>query len=227
MRAMAMQATEQGLAPVDKLHIGAYVAPLLRGARIRGSFKVVDRTGAVTREIDGNELVKKLSERAGIELDVLPQPDVCPGCYRKKWKSSKLCRSCSLDSKRNPARYSCPKCAGVKNGNAKVCLKCSPFKKNPAKYRCACGKEKSPASKVCKECWVAIRAKQGSFCPGCGDKQSRRKGKCRSCLKKERLKRTTCSCGRKKDKEATECLHCCVPRREAARQAALAKKKRK
>lgn len=56
----------------ERLHVAAFLAPRLRAGmhRTAGKFKVVAKDGTVAREITSDELLERLRERAGIELDV-------------------------------------------------------------------------------------------------------------------------------------------------------------
>jgi predicted RNA-binding Zn-ribbon protein involved in translation (DUF1610 family) len=93
------------LSRVEKLRLGAHVAPRIRELRHRGGgrkFKVVDRTGAVVREIDFATLQSALCVRVGIEFEVIEGAPalkaVCSACGRiftpgEDWNSDK-CPHC-------------------------------------------------------------------------------------------------------------------------------------
>lgn len=89
------------LSRAQKLRIAGYAAPILRNG-VRRRIRVLGPDGAVKREITDVELLAKLHERAGVELDVKtghrPTHVVCERCgkvirVKKKGPIPKRCRS--------------------------------------------------------------------------------------------------------------------------------------
>lgn len=139
------------LTAIERFVVAGFVAPRLRSGAFPRKIKVFDASGAVTREITGEDLGKALLGRVDIECSAPVPPTVCP------------------------------KCGGGKYPRAKTCMGCSPNAPVDGRTPvCSCGRRKRNDYKKCCHCRRATRKTKGRLCP-CGSKKTAYASACRSC----------------------------------------------
>jgi len=200
------------LSKLDRLAIGSVLAPLLRNAQVPGRVKVLDAHGKVTKELDGNELVKRLLKRADIEFGVQPVATVCPTCRKKKDKDAILCRDCRSALRAKPESLRCPKCGGGKAVQAVTCWDCwHAATVKPARTLCpTCGGAKAAAAKVCLNCRYPNKAGPEVLRCACGRAKFGKSKVCKVCWEEKKAARLSrCpGCGSTRSGRKGRCKPC-------------------